>query len=308
MTDTQTSICHRDAITPIITESALFKHLITTFGWSKTTQNEYIHALVKTITQKTDWRLDKIKHLNQRYSLHLEHEHRGIVLDAGCGAGSLTIAAHLSGYHIVGVELAPPCFELAQQLASAAGIPEYEISSLLVRHDLADLPFPPDHFSLITSHQVIEHVSDPTIVLREFYRCLQPGGLLWLDAPDYRFCFEPHYRIPWLPFLDKAIASTWLEVFEKTTPGLDNFNYVSLPYILEILKSFEMEIITAKTTTPIEQQPIELKNLIGNSEDYENITLDRAQLRELATKARNSGYIPAPTSLLILARKPMTSS
>lgn len=296
----------------IIAESALFKHLITTFGWSNTTQNNYIQSLVKTITQKQDWRIDKIIELNQRYLLDLEHGQGGIALDAGCGTGSLTIAAHQSGYNMIGVELAPPCIELSQQLALAAGIAEHDISSLLLRHDLADLPFPPDHFSLITSHQVIEHVSDTATVLKELYRCLKPGGMLWLDAPDYRFCYEPHYNIPWLPFMDKSIAPTWLEVFDKTADGLDDFQYISLPQILDIVKPLEMEIITAKTTTPMEQQAIEWETLFGHTEelgdakDYENSGFDRSQLRELAIKAHHCGYTPDPTSLLILARKPLS--
>lgn len=303
MTDTLTSTCQPDTLTRIITDSALFKHLIATYRWSDTTQQHYVHALVKTITLKEDWRLDKIKQLNQRFSLDLKLDQEGIVLDAGCGSGSLTIAAHQSGYNIVGVELAPPCIELAKELASAAGITEQVISKLLVCHDVAKLPFPSDYFSLITSHQVIEHVSDPAMALKEFYRCLKPGGLLWLDAPDYRFCYEPHYNIPWLPYMDKSIASTWLEVFEKTADGLDDFHYISLPDILDLLKPYDMEIITAKTTTPIEQQPTELKSLIGEAADFELMTLDKTQLRNLATRARNSGYVPAPTSLLILARK-----
>jgi SAM-dependent methyltransferase len=44
------------------------------------------------------------------------------------------------------------------------------------------LPFADGRFSLALAPNVIDHVADPVLLLDELYRCLEPGGLLWLSS------------------------------------------------------------------------------------------------------------------------------
>ena len=49
--------------------------------------------------------------------------------------------------------------------------------------DLVNIPVDDGRFDLIFCSQNLEHVPEPKVVLREFYRVLKPGGMLWLSAP-----------------------------------------------------------------------------------------------------------------------------
>lgn len=59
--------------------------------------------------------------------------------------------------------------------------------------DLASIPVDNNRYDLIICTQVLEHINDPQIILRELYRSLKPGRELWISAPLY---FNEH-QIPY---------------------------------------------------------------------------------------------------------------
>lgn len=56
----------------------------------------------------------------------------------------------------------------------------------------AGIPYPDEHFDLVVSHDVIEHVEDPWISLKEIHRILKPGGKALLAFPPYHGAFSHH--------------------------------------------------------------------------------------------------------------------
>jgi SAM-dependent methyltransferase len=78
---------------------------------------------------------------------------------------------------------------------------EYEINRAVEARTRADhilgsagefLPFPEGSFDLILSNEVIEHVQDDLLTVREMVRVLKPGGRIVLFCPNRWYPFETH--------------------------------------------------------------------------------------------------------------------
>ncbi len=105
----------------------------------------------------------------------------GRLLVDGCGVGSyLGKLAPAAGQAIgldIELERTFDAHLKAQQVTCAAG---------------EHLPFPADHFDLVLSHEVLEHVQDDRLAVQEIVRCLKPGGRLVLFVPNRGYGFETH--------------------------------------------------------------------------------------------------------------------
>ncbi len=96
----------------------------------------------------------------------------GRILDVGCGPGFL-LSAVGEGWERHGVEVSA----LAAEHARAYG----QIHNGL----LADAAYPDGYFDVVVLHHVIEHVADPSALLRGIRRVLAEDGLLILATPNF---------------------------------------------------------------------------------------------------------------------------
>ena len=106
-------------------------------------------------------------------------EYERPMLDLGCGDG--LVAQMLFG---AACAVDVGCDPWALQLRQAARLDAY------CHVDLADgqhLPYPDGTFATVFSNSVLEHIPDPTPVLREAARVLRPGGQIIFTVPSDRF-------------------------------------------------------------------------------------------------------------------------
>ena len=76
-----------------------------------------------------------------------------------------------------------------------------------------ELPFGDGFFDLVISNHVVEHVGNMDAQLqhlREIFRCLEPGGVLYFSVPNKWFPVEPHYKLPLLSWLPSRLASLYV--------------------------------------------------------------------------------------------------
>jgi SAM-dependent methyltransferase len=113
----------------------------------------------------------------------------GCLLDAGCGTGNETV--HLQRQaprlRIHGVDLS------RSAVVIAAGRPETGKATFCCSA-LERLPFPDAAFDYISSHEVVEHVEDPAVVLQELHRVLKPGGVCVIATPNGASLWIEHLR------------------------------------------------------------------------------------------------------------------
>jgi ubiquinone/menaquinone biosynthesis C-methylase UbiE len=119
------------------------------------------------------------------------------LLDIGCGPGTITadLAALVLPGTVTAVEITEPALDLAR-----AEIAEREVPN--VAFEVADvhaLPFADGSFDVVHAHQVLQHVADPVLALREMRRVCKPGGIVAARDGDY----QAFAWYPLLPELDE---------------------------------------------------------------------------------------------------------
>lgn len=98
-------------------------------------------------------------------------------LDLGCGAGLLTEPLARMGARATGVDAAPENIGAARAHAAAVGLTiDYRVGGI---ESLAG-----ERFDLVTSMEVIEHVTDPAAFVRGLADALAEGGLMVLSTPN----------------------------------------------------------------------------------------------------------------------------
>ena len=105
------------------------------------------------------------------------------LLDAGCGTGGL-IARLSSLGDWSGLDWSPQALAYARRRGPTP----------LVRGSVERLPYRDGSFDAIVSLDVLYHreVGSDAAALREFQRCLRPGGLLFLNLPAYESLRSSH--------------------------------------------------------------------------------------------------------------------
>jgi SAM-dependent methyltransferase len=97
------------------------------------------------------------------------------LLDIGCGAGNLLMAARKNGWHAQGLDVSLNAARHVRELG-------FEV----FHGELHEAQLPAGHFDVITAAEFLEHLPEPRLVLTEIARLLRPGGLLWTTTPHAR--------------------------------------------------------------------------------------------------------------------------
>jgi ubiquinone/menaquinone biosynthesis C-methylase UbiE len=114
----------------------------------------------------------------------LPHLERGMrLLDAGCGAGSITfgLAEAVSGGDAVGLDASSEAIAGVSATASSTG----RKGLRFLVGDVTALPFADAAFDAVFCHAVLQHLRDPLAALRDFRRVLRPRGVIGVADADY---------------------------------------------------------------------------------------------------------------------------
>jgi len=75
-----------------------------------------------------------------------------------------------------------------------------------------NIPFPDGTFDVVITNQVLEHVPDAGLHLREIRRVLADDGVVYLATPNKWWLTDPHYKLPFISWLPRPVAGQYLKV------------------------------------------------------------------------------------------------
>jgi SAM-dependent methyltransferase len=110
------------------------------------------------------------------------------VLDFGCGYGGKTVEYSRYGRSSAGIEPFDHIVRIASEYARHRGRTNVQFRTC----DQASIPFPDASFDVVLSHDVLEHVENPEVSLREIERVLRPSGKAYIVFPPYDGMFSHH--------------------------------------------------------------------------------------------------------------------
>lgn len=125
------------------------------------------------------------------------------ILDIGCGNGDFTLELLNMGFDAYGIDLA-------------------DCNVLKDKHIKVDLqkdkyPFPDNHFDVVFSKSVIEHLREPDYLIDEAYRVLKPGGVFICLTPSWKHSYKEQF------YIDHTHCTPFTRYSLETLCKLSNF-------------------------------------------------------------------------------------
>ncbi|HEV7452405.1 MAG TPA: methyltransferase domain-containing protein [Pseudonocardiaceae bacterium] len=163
-------------------------------------QNLYTHGHHDSVLRSHRWRTvgNSAAHLVP----HLRPGQQ--VLDVGCGPGTITIdlARRVAPGSVVGIDNEPAPLDEARAEARRQGV--HNVSFAVA--DGYDLDIPDGTFDVVHAHQVLQHLVEPVVALREMRRVCRTGGTVAARDADYA-------AMAWHP--PDARLDRWLDLYRR---------------------------------------------------------------------------------------------
>jgi SAM-dependent methyltransferase len=148
------------------------------------------------------------------------------LLEIGCG----------TGFVLLGLRTAFPCLDLTGSDLFCEGLEfaKHVPNVTLLQIDARQIPFE-NEFQIVGAFDILEHIDEDDVVLRQMYQATSPGGGIIVTAPQHRFLwsafdvFSGHQRRYVRKELEEKIERAGFRVVRTTS-----FVFFLLPLILVV--------------------------------------------------------------------------
>ncbi|MBU4338251.1 class I SAM-dependent methyltransferase [Patescibacteria group bacterium] len=97
------------------------------------------------------------------------------ILDAGCAYG-LMLERFSSSFHKFGIDVSQYAIDIAQKRLPEANFKTGNIEERL--------PYEENFFDIVLANDLLEHLENPMMALKNIYRVLKKGGILYITTPN----------------------------------------------------------------------------------------------------------------------------
>lgn len=181
----------------------------------------------------------------KRYSPDFDFKGKKL-LEIGAGVGAFLITLRkkfqIDAYGIEpSEEEFSPFNEISNNLLTENGLSK----DIIIKGRAEKLPFKDESFDLIYSTNVLEHVQNPEMVLKESLRVLKRGGYLQFVIPNYFSFWEGHYGVLWPCITNKTIGRFYIKMIGLKPAYIDTLQLISPAYLRKIFKKmpYKLEIL-----------------------------------------------------------------
>jgi ubiquinone/menaquinone biosynthesis C-methylase UbiE len=206
------------------------------------------------------------------------------LLDVGCGTGA-NLKAFDKSFERVGIDMSRAALGFCQQ-RGLDSLVQAKIEHSGMEHDT---------FDIVTALDMLEHVDDDMVALRELWRVSKPGGFLLITVPAFGFLWSEHDEA-----LHHRRRYTVAELESKLASAgfcVTRISYFLATLFLPILIARTIQNITKKRVEPQATHvilPVWLNSLIVRVLDLERRLLQW------------TWRLPFGVSIVALAQKPPT--
>jgi 2-polyprenyl-3-methyl-5-hydroxy-6-metoxy-1,4-benzoquinol methylase len=206
------------------------------------------------------------------------------LLDVGCGTGA-NLKAFDKNFYRVGIDMSHAALGFCQQ-RGLDSLVQAKIEHSGMEHDT---------FEIVTALDMLEHVDDDMVALRELWRVSKPGGFLLITVPAFGFLWSEHDEA-----LHHRRRYTVAELESKLVSAgfcVNRISYFLATLFLPILIARTIQNITKKRVEPQATHvilPVWLNSLIVRVLDFERRLLQW------------TWRLPFGVSIVALAQKPAT--
>ena len=218
--------------------------------------DEYSQANIESPNKNGDipgsFSKDSISRYSNLYSVIEKDINRGsIVLDVGCAMGGLLnfLSDHCD--NLYGIDPTQNFVDIAQEKVNGS----IELASA------ESLPFTDNFFDIVFADQVVEHLIDPGVFLKEANRVLKENGVLCISVPN-----AMHYR-----------GTSFFDFYFFLMR--EHVHHFCLKHLAAIVNEFGFVVEHETTTFP---------NLISNVGILPNLTM---KFRKIKVNVNNDGLI-----------------
>lgn len=200
---------------------------------SATLQKEANRELYgRQMVQKEYWKkLPQLKRRVKKAVTELQKFKKdGKLLDVGCGFGLFLEMAKEAGFKVYGVEMEKETVKAVQEKFGLKNI---------YQKNIKEIGFPERYFDVITLFDILEHLENPEVILKELKKLLKPNGVLVVQSPNIKSIMFKLTKEKWnwllfpnhlYHFTPKSLASLLNDsgykiIYRKTFDDISEFNY-----------------------------------------------------------------------------------
>jgi SAM-dependent methyltransferase len=202
----------------------------------------------------------------------------GLALDVGCGTGdNMDMLAEVAGLGVVGTDLSAHALRYATRGRTGIALAEH-------------LPIGTGTCGLVSSMDVIEHLDDDLVGLREYRRVLVPGGVLLLTVPAYEWLWSEHDV--WAAHRRRYRVGGLASVVEAA-----EFEVLYTSYY----NSFLVPPAAVLRRTPLRRLLKQANEEVGNTSPFVSKVMTR--LSSVDRRLALRGWVPFGLSILLVGRR-----